>query len=200
MTGPLPIRTAVVADVPELAELHAGIFDANTSVLSLFGRGYLKSVYSYFADSPETFTLVAESESGDRITGWVALCRRPYVRALLRATWSRLLGAFVRRPWVLFDRRFVRRLRDQRNNLRDSSGPAPELAVIAVHPEWRGRGVGAALLQKAEAQARRQGWTEVVTGTYRSNTAAASLFRRAGWLESESRSTPLALFFVLPLD
>ena len=57
-----------------------------------------------------------------------------------------------------------------------------ELETLLVRPEWRGRGVGSALLEEFEERARAAGFTDMVIGVVPGNTGAEQLYRRRGFV------------------
>jgi ribosomal protein S18 acetylase RimI-like enzyme len=56
-----------------------------------------------------------------------------------------------------------------------------DIAKLLVHPDARGRGVGIALMDAAEAQARAVGLSLLVLDT--AGVAAERIYRRMGWIE-----------------
>jgi ribosomal protein S18 acetylase RimI-like enzyme len=60
--------------------------------------------------------------------------------------------------------------------------PQGFLAYMAVEPEWRGRGVGGALLMAAEDEARRRGLPYMALMVTDENSAARRLYERNGYL------------------
>lgn len=58
---------------------------------------------------------------------------------------------------------------------------------VAVHPSHRGRGVGKALLQFAEAEARRAGFDEIRLYTHEKMTENIALYSRIGYEEYDRR-------------
>jgi RimJ/RimL family protein N-acetyltransferase len=54
---------------------------------------------------------------------------------------------------------------------------------MAVSPDWRGRGVGSALLETAIRWAREQGLHKLSLGVFSHNTAAITLYRKFGFVE-----------------
>jgi ribosomal-protein-alanine N-acetyltransferase len=63
-----------------------------------------------------------------------------------------------------------------------------EIIMLAVHPDARGAGQGVALLRAALAAARRAGATRMVLEVAANNTAAAALYRAAGFTEVGRRA------------
>ncbi|HEX3596815.1 MAG TPA: GNAT family N-acetyltransferase [Polyangiaceae bacterium] len=63
----------------------------------------------------------------------------------------------------------------------DVRGDRAHLAAIAVRTEWRGLGIGRALLLAGEGVAREFGAREIDLATADSNLAAAELFLRCGY-------------------
>jgi ribosomal protein S18 acetylase RimI-like enzyme len=59
---------------------------------------------------------------------------------------------------------------------------------VAVHPSHRGRGVGRALLEYAEAEARRAGFDSVYLFTHEKMTENLALYSRIGYVEYDRRS------------
>ena len=63
------------------------------------------------------------------------------------------------------------------------------LRSLAVAPDWRGRGVGEALVARREAAARLAG----VSAFYLLTTSAADFFRRLGYVDVTRADVPAAL-------
>ena len=76
---------------------------------------------------------------------------------------------------------------------RDGAGdPIPGLAhvtMVAVDPSRWGRGLGAAVVTRAQAEARALGYTEAQLWTQQSNDRADRLYRRLGWTVSGRTTT-----------
>ena len=74
--------------------------------------------------------------------------------------------------------------------------PVLNIHDIAVSPSHRGKGVGQALLQVVEEEARRRGCCKVTLEVREDNEVAKSAYLRAGFLPS---STPQTLFWAREL-
>jgi ribosomal protein S18 acetylase RimI-like enzyme len=62
----------------------------------------------------------------------------------------------------------------------DASERLAELVILAVLPDWRGRGVGSALLDAVEARLRKLGVEDMVINVVTTNDDAMRLYRRRG--------------------
>lgn len=78
--------------------------------------------------------------------------------------------------------------------------PVVNIHDLAVHAEYRGRGVGAALLQRTEREARDRGCCKVTLEVRADNTAARRLYHRLGYRGGAPREEDPGTFFLeLPL-
>jgi ribosomal protein S18 acetylase RimI-like enzyme len=59
---------------------------------------------------------------------------------------------------------------------------------VAVDPAYKGSGVGRALLERAEAEARRAGFDSVALYTHERMTENLALYERIGYVEYDRRS------------
>jgi ribosomal protein S18 acetylase RimI-like enzyme len=64
-----------------------------------------------------------------------------------------------------------------------------EIGFLQVEPEWRGRGVGSALLALAEQRCRARGVRSLGLGVGIDNSRAAALYRRLGFADTGVRFT-----------
>lgn len=68
--------------------------------------------------------------------------------------------------------------------------PQPDhmlLVNVAVDPASQGRGLGRRLIEKAEDEARKRGYTEIRLFTHAEMSENIALYTRLGWLEYERR-------------
>ena len=68
-----------------------------------------------------------------------------------------------------------------------ATGPEAELHLLAVRPEWRGRGIARELVAAALAHARAEGHARIVLSTQETMTAAQSLYARSGFTRLPAR-------------
>ncbi len=59
-----------------------------------------------------------------------------------------------------------------------------KLANLAVHPDFSGQGVGGALMERAEQEARSQGYTEMRLNTHILIPENVRMYLHMGWTES----------------
>ena len=86
--------------------------------------------------------------------------------------------------------------------IRPVNETACEMKRLYVRPACRGKGIGQLLLNRAIAEARALGYSEIVADTMPGMTAAREMYRNAGFVETEAYSnqpTPCAIFLRLAL-
>lgn len=69
-----------------------------------------------------------------------------------------------------------------------AAGPEVELLLVAVHPQWRGRSIGAALIDTAIDDARRCGASEIFLEVRDNNQPARGLYRKLGFADVGRRA------------
>jgi ribosomal protein S18 acetylase RimI-like enzyme len=70
----------------------------------------------------------------------------------------------------------------------DRTGPDLHLVEISLAPDWRGRGVGGALIARLQDEVRRGSTIRIVLNVERTNQGAQRLYRRLGFVESPPTS------------
>jgi len=176
-TASVTIRTGTSADAAAAARLHAG--QISEGFLASLGPGFLARLYRRVACSPGSFLLVADEE-GDQV-GFLAgtlEVGKLYRRFLLR---DGVVAAIVAAPRLL--RAWPRALETLHHGRRETAAGkgSAELLAIAVDPRWRGRRVGALLVERflGEIRLGGTGAAHVVVGA--SNGPAIALYERSGF-------------------
>jgi len=203
--APVVIRLGTAADADAAARLHAGLI--TEGFLAHLGPRFLGHLYRCIAAGPDSFLLVAAvgvaetaaraAAPTDPVVGFVAGSldlRALYRRFALRhgpaaavTSLPRLLAALPR-VWET--------LRHGAGAQEPGAGDA-ELLSIAVDPAWRGRHVGALLVEGFldELAGRGVDTSQVVVGA--DNAAAVALYGRAGFIRVRTfelhRGTPSLL-------
>jgi ribosomal-protein-alanine N-acetyltransferase len=187
--APVVIRLGTPDDADAAARLHAALI--TDGFLSRLGPRFLRHLYRCICRGPDCFLLVAVADPGT--DAGPGRGRAPIAGFLagaldLRALYRRF--AFRRGPAAAVTSllRLIRALPQVWETLRHGAG-APgadesgaELLSIAVDPAWRGRHVGALLVDGFFDEISRRGMdnAQVVVGA--DNAAAVALYGRAGFV------------------
>lgn len=178
--GRLIVRMGSEADAPAAARLHAE--QISEGFLSSLGPRFLARLYRRVVRWPRSFLLVAEDAGV--VVGHAAATEdvgRLY-REFLRH--DGLAAGLMAAP------RLLRRCRTALETLRYSSAhddlPAAELLAVAVASEFRGRGIGRALVTAANEELARRGVGDARVVVAAHNHPALALYRRSGFRPSAS--------------
>lgn len=192
------VRDFASGDLPAAAQLHA--VELSAGFFAQLGPGFLRVYLSTFLDTPGAVALAAERVDGGFAGFLVGSTAAGHNRAALRLHGGRLLPAALRaivlRPRLLvhFLRtrafRYVRGVAGVLRRRRPASGPAAStgrpavLLHVAVNPDDRGRGVGAALVQAFVDAARAAGCARAVLVAFGGDK---DFYLRQGWQRLASR-------------
>jgi ribosomal protein S18 acetylase RimI-like enzyme len=184
------VRPGTLGDLDQIIELHTTTFDRQAHLATRLGEGFIRSLYRWYLTSPAAFTLVAVGAQG-RLAGVLTVNNGPY-DMLFRENALAVVAGFVRRPQTFFDpeillriRGFLSRSAGRRDGAR-SGPPRCELAYLgflAVEPEYRGAGTGAALVREGTAKCAAFGWTTVFTTVHRDNVPVRFMYATLGFKE-----------------
>jgi ribosomal protein S18 acetylase RimI-like enzyme len=180
---PVRLRAGTPVDARFAAQLHAERI--GEGFLSHLGSGFLTRLYRRVVASPDSFLLIAHR--GDQAVGFLAGTTdvsRLYRSFLLRdgVTASLVAGPRLVRslPRAVETLRYGTRDKPQ-GALNEVPEPAAELLAIAVSPSVEGRGLGHILVTGFFEQLAARGVTSARVVVGGSNSAAISLYRRAGF-------------------
>ncbi|MGB2568127.1 GNAT family N-acetyltransferase [Micromonospora citrea] len=208
--GPV-LRAATHADLPVMSRAHVDLLPVG--LFPSLGARFVRRWHRTYLDSPHGlgYVVVDPATPGEivgflvgttdhaahttalaadrrtmaslAVTGFTALCVRPRVAArLLRSR----LG-----PWT-------RRLSSQRQRAVSPRPAAPEAApsqvavmsALAVHPDWRGSGIGVRLARRFVEHARDAGATRAELQTSTGPLGAAGFYERLGWEAGPQQRSP----------
>ena len=184
MTGPpappssaVTTRLAVPGDAAALAELHMETLPGDVSDFTPLGRGIVRRFYANAIERRAATACVAADADGS-LLGFVLITpdiSALFPRSLLAGTGDILRFVLGANPFGLA-RAVIAKL---------TSGTAqvpavPELVYLGVSVRARGRGVGAALMDAAHAEFRRQGITHYELNVHEGNVAAVKLYLTKG--------------------
>ena len=122
----------------------------------------------------------------------------PAVTALVQRAYGPWIAAVGRRPAPMDDDYAARCAAGQAFVLERDGAPAAVLVLedapdplwldnIAVDPAWQGQGLGRALLNFAEAEARRRNLPELRLLTHQAMLSNIALYARLGYVETDRR-------------
>jgi ribosomal protein S18 acetylase RimI-like enzyme len=207
-------------DLDELLSVHMEAFRGTMGVS--LGPGYVRTFLRRFVTDPSAFALVARRDS--RLVGYalgapIELGSSTTTFAVARSA----VVALLRRPSLLVQptlrsevrRRIVRVVARVRRGLpggadRRAPGPtdkdaglqvlvpepARSLVGIGVADQAQGTGVGRALLEAFELEARKRGDRSVRLSVYQDNDAARRLYERSGWSPTPHPENLAVLYYV----
>jgi ribosomal protein S18 acetylase RimI-like enzyme len=178
----------------EVVEVHRLAFP--NAVLTRLGAGAVRRYYEWQFVGPHDLVAVGARIDG----GLVGFCFggvfRGAVGGFVHRNRAYLIGRLLLRPWLVADPLVRDRVRVGRVALSRRAGAVPppaggaaraggprpfSILSIAVDPGWRGRGIGALLLARAEAEARQRGFERMNLTVHADNIAAIRLYERCGW-------------------
>lgn len=183
----------------EVAELHALCF--RDFFLTGLGHGILTLYYRHYHGRPDSISFVARDASG-KVIGFVAGSRNygEFVRSFYRAHFLPLALATVKAFFLRSDLQEKIRQRtshikaairslfeNQRPTRRPCSSGALSafetggLASVAVHPDFRGKGVAVELFRLFEEYAKRLGVRKAELSVLASNARAIAFYKKVGW-------------------
>jgi ribosomal protein S18 acetylase RimI-like enzyme len=170
-----PLRSPHVHSV---ARLHA---QSLTGLLARLGPATLRTYYSGCTQSPHAIALVAVEHGSVR--GFVqgaantASLRRDVAARRPLALAASIAVGVLRQPTTLSA--LVRSLRRTGTSAYDTT--LPELTYLAVAPDQRGTGTGAALVEAFTEALRARGATTVALSVDEDNTTAIRFYERLGF-------------------
>ena len=198
---PAPQFHVIPAELRHLQEMvacHLAIFPGHFT--SELGAGYLQRSHRYYMQQPGGICLVCVDDRTGRVGGFVK-GGRPELRSefsrwymwrfIGRISWRFFLSREVRRRlgYHLGEaaRKLLRKLHLMPAKTRypappeDPPGTWSMLISIGVHPDFRGRGMGRALMEAFRAESAARGFKTMRLGVRNDNEAAIALYRKCGW-------------------
>ena len=182
-------------DIQDLAELHQSCL--TDSIVGALGADYVKSFYRYVTRSARELILVERNDTG-RIVAAAVVSLEPASlnrRLLLHTT---LLQSFLKKaPRMIGQLLWPVRSPSGEIGTSRSRVPAgmPELILIYASSDVRGRGMGSALLERAEQHLRAAKVTEYQVRTVADPSNRALAFYRARQFTPAGTSFKQGKFF-----
>lgn len=187
MRSAIDVRVMCLEDLPVVTELHLLAFP-RAALTSLGKEAVLRYYQWQFEHQRElyaTVALVHGTMAGFSLAGHLLHPLSGYLREHRRY----LIGATLRHPSLLANPIFrdrmmlaVKKLGPRRSrgaSRRD--GARFGVLALAVHPDFQGYGIGQALLDDAECEARRLGVPRIGLTVRLDNDQAIRFYERQGW-------------------
>lgn len=186
------VRPMTRSDVAEVARLHRAAFAGSLGVA--LGDRYGRRMLRWYLDEPGAIALVATR--GPRIVGYVFGADDRRWSALNRALLASAVAGVLRRPWIVLQPAFLRKVPERLGNLFHrvpmDSVPAEErvrktggvfdLVGIGVAPDARGQRIGEALIDAFVDRVRETSrFRSVLLGVYATNRSAHRSYERNGF-------------------
>jgi GNAT superfamily N-acetyltransferase len=146
-------------------------------------------MYRWFIDSPRTVTIVAEDQG--KIIGLHTGCNGPYYSLMFTENKAATLQAIVLHPWIIFYPTIIRRLlealfaKNHRLHELSKNKSYMNFGIIAIHPDYRQKGLGVALADGLVKEGCKKGWRKFYLITYKGNKIAALTLKRSGGWKQE---------------
>jgi ribosomal protein S18 acetylase RimI-like enzyme len=189
MPAELRIAPARREDLDALAALHARAFPE--AAITAFGHEAVRRYYRWLLEGPHDAAVMLAWRD-DQLVGFCASgWFRGAMRGFLRANRLYLAGRVLRHPSLLRTE-LVRdrialaiRLTWRFARARATSEPQDVrrfgVLAIATDPQVRGSGAGRALMQEAEARARREGFSAMTLTVHPDNARGVRFYEQLGW-------------------
>lgn len=189
MRSAVHIRALRPDDLASITELHLLAFPK--AALSALGQEAVRRYYQWQLEhQPDMYATVALIDGALAGFSLAGQFRHP-LSGFLRAHRGYLIRNTLRRPWLLanpifFDRvrLGLKKLRPRRRRGNIATGaPVRRFGVLslAVHPGFQGHGVGQALMDDAEREARRLGVPRIGLTVRLDNKHAIHFYESHGW-------------------
>jgi ribosomal protein S18 acetylase RimI-like enzyme len=198
-TTAVDIRPIRMHDLPLIADIHMLAFPR--AAMTSLGKEAVRRYYQWQMEGPNDLYATLAALDG-QIAGFsFAGHFRGALIGYLRRNRAYLFANTLRRPWLLANPLFLDRLRFGLHTFRRRLGqPIPEknqnevprfgVLALAVDPAFQGRGVGHALMDDAEREARRLGVPRMNLTVRPDNEQAIRFYQNRGWcreLDDEGR-------------
>ena len=188
--GQVEIRLIEPDDLPVIAGIHMLAFP--NAALTALGKEAVRRYYQWQIEGPHdlhaTIAQVRGKTAGFSFAGHF----RGHLIGYLRRNRGYLFLNTLRRPWLLANPLFQDRLRYGLTTVRRKLGkPVPRkdatearrfgILSVAVNPAFQGCGVGHALMQDAEQEARRLGVATMSLTVHPDNEQAVRFYEHQRW-------------------
>jgi hypothetical protein len=195
----LNIRLASKYDVEAMTKLHLSSFSPDEHLGALLGPAFVRASYLWHVTDECAYVIIAEMDG--KLLGLLGMCDGSFTMRMIRGCWQAFLGALIRRPLLLIDRRLWSRItRTQAhsewvNEFCSTSGVA-QMTIGAVDVGARGHNVFPSLIRSCEKISKERGIVAVRAGLYRRNAPCQRAFVKSGWVEFPELGSAETIYFV----
>ncbi len=171
------VRPATPADAPAIAALHGVTLPGDVSDFTLLGPAIVERFYAQSIVRRTATTIVAEEDG--QIAGFVTITAD--VAAMFPATLLRGVGDALRFLVQAHPVGLARAAVAKFSSGTAQVAAVPELVYLAVDARLRGRGIGAALIDAADAAFLAAGTTRYELNVHADNASAVNLYLGTGF-------------------
>ena len=198
------IRFATKKDLAQLAEVHSGAFPGSFS--TKVGKNFLrKSLEWYLTDDKKFLLVVEENNNCIGYCGCLMVDSNTEVgstSAMIQYAFKEAVGGLLLKPWLLFHPELSKNYKLIFKNIKRKILPAKKkisssnktpakvreksvgIVGIGVSPEYYSKGYGRQLLEAAEKEAIKRGFTQMHLTVRKDNERAIKSYTRNGWVIS----------------
>ena len=196
-TQDVSIVAAEPKHLDQMTQCHIKAFPGEFT--TLIGKRFIKGSYRFYITDPDGIVFVAVSSSGEvvgLVSGGKPELRRQFsVKRVplysLDIVFSAIKNRYVRKRlcqhFCTAAKKIVTKLKPTTDNVvteEPAPGPAgtwSSLLSICSEPQWRGRGIGKALMEAFRSESAARGYKTMRLSVHLDNDAAIALYKKCGW-------------------
>jgi len=186
------LKPITIENCRSVADIHLRAFP--DSALTRLGKEAVNRYYQWQLTGPhDCMAMGAYTEAG-QMKGFVfgGTFHGSLSGFVSKNRWY-LIGQVLLRPWMIANPIFYEKIvlgvrtlmpRNKKNGIKNSSQSPPKsfgILAIAVDPDDQGSGVGKALMQNAESEAKQRHFTQMGLTVHPSNMQAVRFYERLNW-------------------
>lgn len=172
--------------------------------ITKIGPGFIKASSRFYIDNQDGIIYVAENSSG-RVIGVVSggnpKLRKQFTRKcvpylFIDVAFAAIRSGFVRKRLMqyalVFFKKILIKVKLIKPEIIDESQKEQDgvasLSLICTHPDFVGKGIGAALVETFEKQCRNKGYKEIKLSVFNNNHPAIALYTKCGFIAESNKS------------
>jgi ribosomal protein S18 acetylase RimI-like enzyme len=201
-----------LSQIKEVAICHQKCFPDSFS--SKLRNSYLTKTFEWFLVAKNRFLFHIEYQNevigycggfqslfpGDGSTsGMVQYAMKEAIQGLIRKP-HLLFHRELRRRYPLIIKNIYRRIFKLKKNVQSIANYGNAkigLVVIAVHPDYRGRGVFELLMKNFEEESKKRGAAQITLSVKSANIRAIAAYKKAGWQIASASEKDINMFKIL---